>query len=282
MDSNDEVIDFLWKASGYSLTGNTKEDCLFLLYGTGANGKSTFLSILRALLADYSKQAAFSTFLHQERETVRNDLADLAGVRLVVASETDEGKRFSLSVVKALTGQDVIKARFLFSENFEYSPQMKIWLGANHKPVIRGTDHAIWRRIRLIPFNQRFEGATKDPNMREKLLKERPGFLAWAVRGCLAWQQEGLPLPEAVKNATDEYRNESDVIGAFLDECCVMEPYADVLTAALYDAYVEWCRKSGEEARTKKAFGMLLQERGFEPGKSSAGLRIWKGLRLVT
>jgi putative DNA primase/helicase len=276
MAGNDDVVDFLWKSIGYSLTGDTREDCLFLLYGTGANGKSTFLTILRALLVDYGKQAAFSTFLHQDRETVRNDLADLQGARLVVASETDEGKRFSLSVVKQLTGQDKVKARFLFAENFEYAPQLKIWLATNHKPVIKGTDDAIWRRIRLIPFTQKFEGVSKDDNMRDKLLAELPGILAWAVRGCLAWQKEKLPMPETVKNATAGYKAESDIIGGFLEECCLLNPQAQVKSSALYNAYITF---SGDKLMTQTAFSLNLLERGYTKEKMS--VFYWKGIGLL-
>jgi putative DNA primase/helicase len=276
MDGNADVIDFLWKSIGYSLTGDTREDCLFLLYGTGANGKSTVLTILRALLADYSKQAAFSTFLHQERETVRNDLADLQGARLVVASETDEGKRLSTSVIKQLTGQDKIKARFLFAEHFEFSPQLKLWLAANHKPVIRGTDDGIWRRIRLIPFTQKFEGASKDENMRDKLLTELPGILAWAVRGCLAWQEEHLPMPETVRNATAGYKAESDIIGGFLEECCLLNEQAKVKSSALYNAYVTF---SGDKLMTQTAFSLNLLERGYTKEKMS--VFYWKGIGLL-
>jgi putative DNA primase/helicase len=289
MAGNDDVIDFLWKAIGYSLTGDVREDALFFCYGAGANGKSTFLNVLRALLADYGKQAAFETFLQKKHEGISNDVADLAGCRLVVASEAEEGRRFSMSKVKSFTGKDKIKARFLHQENFEFPPQMKIWLAANHKPEIRSTDHATWRRWRLIPFTRCFKEAghvkeKKDAeqvkDMLDKLLTELPGILAWAVRGCLAWQQDGLPLPETVRVATEAYRNESDIVGAFLSECCVMDPTGNVLIASLYDRYVEWCKKSGEDAKTKKAFGILMYERGFESGKDTAGLRVWIGVKL--
>jgi putative DNA primase/helicase len=270
------VIDFLWKAIGYSLTGDVREDCLFLLYGTGANGKSTLLTILRAILADYGKQAAFSTFLHKENDPVRNDIADLHGARLVVASETDEGKRFSLSVVKQLTGQDKVKARFLFAENFEFAPQLKLWLAANHKPVIKGIDPAIWRRIRLIPFTQKFEGATKDATMRDKLLAELPGILAWAVRGCLAWQKDGLPMPDTVKNATADYKAESDTIGSFLEDCCLLNPQAKVKSSSLFNSYVAF---SGDKLMTQTAFSRDLLERGYE--KEKVGTMYWKGIGLI-
>ncbi|MGH9426935.1 MAG: DNA primase family protein, partial [Terriglobia bacterium] len=233
----EDVIDFLWKAIGYSLTGDTQEDCLFLLYGAGANGKSTFLNILRALLGEYGKQAAFSTFLYQERDAVRNDLADLRGARLVVASEAEEGKRLSESLIKALTGRDLIKTRFLFQEHFEFIPQMKLWLAANHKPVIRGTDYAIWRRIRLLPFTETFQGEACDKGLPDKLKAELLGIFAWAVRGCLAWQRDGLPLPQSVKAATEEYRSDMDAVACFLEEKCICRPESTVPSSVLYGAY---------------------------------------------
>lgn len=282
MDGKEDVINFLWKAIGYSLTGDTTEQCLFFCHGAGSNGKSTFLNILRAVVGTYGKQTAFSTFLHHDRETVRNDLADLAGTRLVVASEIEEGKRLNAVVVKTLTGDDPIKARFLFAEYFEFSPHMKIWLGMNHKPVITDTTYAMWRRVRLIPFTQTFEGDACDVSLPDKLRAELPGILAWAVRGCLAWQEERLPLPEAVRVATAEYRDDMDVLSAFLGECCILDPRADVLTASLYDRYAEWCKKSGENMKTKKGFGLAMQDHGFESGQISGGLRIWKGLNLAS
>lgn len=283
MAGSDELVDFLWKAIGYSLTGATTEQCLFFCHGAGSNGKSTFLNMLREVLGNYGKQTAFSTFLRQEHEHVRNDLADLVGTRLVVASEIEDGKRLNAVVVKTLTGDDPIKARFLFSEYFEFSPHMKIWLGMNHKPVITDTTHAMWRRVRLIPFTRTFEGADCDVSLPNKLRAELPGILAWSVRGCLAWQEKRLPLPDAIKAATGEYRDEMDVIGAFLGECCELDPRANVLTASLYDRYTEWCKRSGEErnTKTKKGFGLAMQEHGFESGMGNGGIRLWKGLKLA-
>src|SRR5262249_1677210 len=149
-------------------------------------------------------------------DTVRNDLAKLRGARFVTAIEVEEGKRLAESVVKHLTGGDTVTARFLFAEYFEFRPGFKLWLAANHKPVIKGTDYAIWRRIHLIPFSVQFEGEHKDTELAAKLLTELPGILAWAVRGCLAWQRDGLRPPEMVQAATEEYRKEMDVVGNFL------------------------------------------------------------------
>jgi putative DNA primase/helicase len=157
---------------------------------------------------------------------------------------------------------------------------MKIWLAANHKPVVKQNDLATWRRPRLIPFTQVFHGPTADPLMGRKLSNELPGILAWAVNGCLAWQKERLPAPEAVRLATAAYKNESDIIGAFLDDACTLDPNANVLVASLYDAYVAWCQRSGEREWSKKAFGIAMQERGFEQHKGTHGIRLWIGLSL--
>jgi putative DNA primase/helicase len=278
MNGKPEVINFLQSAIGYSLTGDVREDCIFLLHGSGANGKSTFLKTLRALFADYGKQAPFSTFLVKDKEAVPNDLAALQGARLVVASETEDGKRMSMAVVKALTGRESVPARFLFKEFFEYAPQMKIWLGANHKPVITGTDHASWRRIRLIPFTKKFEGESDDKSLGKKLEAESPGILAWTVRGCLTWQAEGLPTPEAVMKATGDYRKEMDVIGNFLEECCVLNSLLRCKASDLYNAYVTW---SGDKFIKQTSFGRLLTERGIE-GKKESGI-VWRfGIALTT
>jgi putative DNA primase/helicase len=278
MDGNQELIEFLWKAIGYSLTGDCREDCLFLLYGLGANGKSTFLEIIRAVLHEYAKQAEFSTFLHRDRDSVRNDIADLRGARFVTAVEVDQGKRLSEALIKQLTGRDTMKARFLFQEYFEFQPQMKLWLGTNYKPVIKGTDEGIWRRMRLVPFTVRFEGEKKDKELPEKLKAELPGILAWAVRGCLAWQEKGLPIPEAVQVATDGYRKEMDVMGNFLEEICEQKPHLRVKARDLYNAYVSW---SGDKHITQTAFGRALNERGIAREKTSG--TVWRlGVALST
>jgi putative DNA primase/helicase len=252
-------MEFLQRAIGYSLTGLTTEDCLFLLYGTGRNGKSRLLDACHALLGPYAKTAQMSSFLHQEKDTVRNDLADLHGVRFVSAIETAEGKRLSEGLIKQLTGGDRLKARFLFEEYFEFLPCFKMFLAVNHKPEIRGTDVAIWERIRLIPFTVYIPPEDRDKQLGEKLRQELPGILAWAVRGCLAWQKDGLQPPDAVLHATEAYRNEMDVIGRFLEACCVVAPGdTSVRTQAttLYNAFRDWCTQGGEkEMLTQTAFG---------------------------
>jgi putative DNA primase/helicase len=201
-----ELIRFVQKALGYSLTGATQEQCFFILYGTGANGKTTLLQTVSALLKDYARQTATETLLVQRGDGPRNDLARLQGARFVYASEAEGGRRLAEALVKQLTGGDTLTARFLYGEHFEFQPMFKLWLAVNHKPVVQGTDHAIWRRIRLLPFIVTIPVAEQDKRLAEKLQSELPGILRWAVEGCLAWQQEGLEPPLVVKRATGDYR----------------------------------------------------------------------------
>lgn len=279
MGGNERLITFLQRAVGYSLTGHTNEQILLLLYGVGANGKSTFLETLRAILADYSAITDFNTFMKRDTEGARNDLARLVGTRLVSAVEAEAGKPLAEALVKQLTGGDTITARFLFKEYFDFKPQFKIWLAANHKPNVRGSDHGIWRRIRLVPFTVTIPEAERDPRLTQKLAGELPGILAWAVRGCLAWREHGLSMPPEVLAATASYREEMDRFGGFFDEVCVVEDGADVTAKDLYEAYQRWSEANGERARSKKALAMVLRERGFEAFRTKRA-RCWKGLRL--
>jgi putative DNA primase/helicase len=280
MGGNERLIGFLQRAVGYSLTGHGNEQVLFLLYGVGANGKSTFLETVRALLADYSTTADFTTFLKRDNEGARNDLARLVGTRFVAAVEAEAGKPLAEALVKQLTGGDTITARFLFKEFFDFRPQFKIWLAANHKPGIYGSDHGIWRRIRLVPFTVTIPEAERDPRLVAKLAAELPGILAWAVRGCLAWRERGLGVPDEVRAATASYREEMDLFGGFLDEGCIAEGGAVVTAKDLYVAYQGWCEANGEKPRSQKALSVGLKERGFEAGRMPKGARCWRGLRL--
>jgi putative DNA primase/helicase len=264
---NTELIDFIHRAIGYSLTGDISEQCLFICYGTGWNGKSKFLAILRALLGDYARNTPFSTFAEKNRDIATNDVAALAGVRLVTASETGESQRLNEARIKAMTGGDPITARFLYGEFFDYLPAYKVWLAVNHKPVIRGTDEGIWRRIRLIPFEASFK-ANPDPYIEEKLKVELEGILRWADEGCLKWRKERLGMVEKVKTATEEYRQESDVIAQFLAECTIETETAKVKASDLYEAYKKWCEETGEEPISGNAFGRRMKEKGYERVKA--------------
>jgi putative DNA primase/helicase len=273
------LTQFLQRAVGYSLTGDTSEHCFFLLYGTGRNGKGTFIETVQAMLGPYGKTAEMSTFLARQTETVRNDLADLHGARFVSASEADKGKRLAESLVKRLTGGDRIKARFLFQEYFEFLPQMHVWLAVNDKPIIRGTDLAMWERIRLIPFEVFLTPEERDKHLGEKLRAELPGILTWAVKGCLEWQRyDGLKEPDDVKQATEAYRQEMDTLGQFLGECCIRTPHAMVKAGTLYKAYQQWCEANGSPAESLKDIGYQLDARGFQKKESHGIWRLGLGL----
>jgi P4 family phage/plasmid primase-like protien len=275
------LITFLQRAIGYSLTGTTIERLILILYGEGKNGKSTLLETIRAVLGDYALRTPTETLLAKREQGIPNDVARLRGMRFVSASEAEEGQRLAEAKIKDLTGGDMISARFMRGEFFDFMPTFKIWLSTNHKPVIRGTDRAIWDRIRLVPFLIRIPPQDQDKHLREKLLSEAPGILAWAVQGCLDWQRSGLTEPPGVTAATEGYRAEMDVIGAFIEDCCETGPNASEAAGVLYASYHKWCEANGERFMTQTMFGKRLTERGFDNaliGKSRT--RTWMGIAL--
>jgi putative DNA primase/helicase len=217
------------------------------------------------LLGDYARNADFSTFAVRDRSGASGDLARLAGARFVTAAEIEPGDRLSPSRVKQVTGGDRVTARYLYKSEFEYTPQFKCWLAVNHKPQLRGGEHAIWRRIRLIPFTVTIPEGEQDKDILEKLRADLPGILAWAVEGCKKWQEPGLQTPRTVLDATEEYREEMDVLGGFIDERCEVRPDAETPIADLYDAYVDYCKVNTERPMGKNRFGAVLSERGFPP-----------------
>jgi len=280
-EGDEQLIKFIQKSIGYSLTGDTSEQCLFICHGVGANGKSVLLKTIAALIADYGQQVRTETLMVKSYQTVNNDIAALRGARFVSAIETDDGQKLAESTVKQLTGGDAVRARFLFQESFEFTPQFKIWLAANHRPEVKGSDHAIWRRIRLVPFNVIIPKAEQNPHFFESELQdELPGILAWAVEGCLLWQHEGLGEPEAVTKATAEYREEMDILADFLSERCVIGEHYQATTTELYNAYETWCIANGEKAKSAKWLNGQLRDRGFEPGRSMSS-RFWRGIGLI-
>lgn len=284
MEGKTDLVQFLQRAIGYSLTGLTVERCMFILWGGGKNGKSTLLDTLLELLADHAARTNTDTLMATKYAGIPNDIAALKGMRFVFASEGEEGRRLAESKIKDITGGDTISARFMRGEWFSFRPEFKIWLGTNHKPEIRGTDDAIWDRIRLVPFNVRIPPAEQDKALKDKLLTEAPGILAWAVDGCLAWQRDGLGEPAEVVEATQGYRSAEDVIGRFLGERCEFHETANVTKKALYGAYKSWCEDFGERFVTQKAFGMSLIERELSDGwsgESKSRARTWIGISLL-
>ena len=215
MANDDAMVSYLQKAIGYALSGRVDEQCLFIFSGFGANGKSTVLETIRGMLGDYARHTPSCTLL-MNNMAVRNDLARLSGARLVSAVEIGMGKKLDEALVKQLTGGDPITSRFLFQEYFEHRPTFKLFMAVNHMPEIRGVDHGIWRRIRLIPFNVIIKDEEMDRELVYKLAKELPGILAWAVQGCLEWQENGLGMPDTSLSALREYREETDKITDFV------------------------------------------------------------------
>lgn len=277
---DDELTAWVQRAVGYSLTGDTSEQCFFSFEGTGANGKSTFLEALRQVLGDYAANTPFSTLEWKGRSGISNDVAALAGKRFITAVETNESVQLNEARIKQLTGSDPITARYLYREYFTFTMQGKIWLAFNHRPVVRDDSDAFWRRVRLIPLPRQFKGAEADKQLLYKLKEEAPGILVWAVQGCLAWQQDGLgEPPKAVQEATDAYREESDPLSEFIKERCRVHPDAQTTTAALWQAYTGWCNEYGCNPLDRKGFASRLKVRGFTQSKiGHARTRGWKGL----
>jgi len=289
MGGKQGLVAFLHRAIGYSLTGSTMEQCLFILHGPTKTGKSTFLARLRALLGPYGTQADMESFMHKEKTEVRNDLADLAGARVVCAVEAQEGKRLNENLIKQLTGGvDQVKARFLFAEYFTYTPQYKVFIGTNHKPVIKDTNQAIWERIRLVPFVVQIPVDERDKQLDAALQEEIEGILAWAVEGCKAWQRAGkLGEPPEVVDATDEWQKESDTIGRFIAEKCDEDadrkpprlgPIYKERATPLYNAYKTWCESNGEHYENMQKFSGKMLDRGYKKILNNGV--IYEGLRL--
>jgi putative DNA primase/helicase len=275
---DEELISWTQRAVGYSLTGDTSEQVMFMLYGSGANGKSVFLEIISYLMGDYSANTPFSTFEASKRNESTNDLAALKGKRLVTAIETNEDRRLDEARVKSVTGQDEITARFLFQEFFTYRPNFKIWMAVNHKPLIKGTDRGIWRRIRLVPFTQSFEGKA-DKELINKLKAELSGILNWALDGLQQWKKHGLGNANAIGAASKEYQRESDLVQQWMDECVTLEATEKTPCADAYATFKEWAKNRGYPIFSMNSFARNMTEKGFER-KSTGKQRVYVGLKL--
>lgn len=280
---NKELEDYLQVSVGYAMTGLTSEQQLSFLYGSGSNGKSTFVGPIEKLLGPYVQKAPRSLLeSKQSGDGVPCDVARLQGARLVICNEIDEGKRLAEATVKDLTGGDRLVARFMRQDFFEFAPTHKLWMYGNHRPVITGSDDGIWRRIHLVPFTVTIPDNKKDPHFKEKLLTELPGILNWALAGCLWWQKQRLRPPPIVVDAVKEYRMDSDTIASFLDECCALEPGAWTDSRQLLQAYQRWQAAEGVKSvyiTGQKALTNKLKDRGLSPHKYQ-GQRGWRGIRL--
>lgn len=276
-----DLIRYIQKAVGYSLSGSTQEQCVFFLFGNGSNGKSTFLEIIRALMGDYCVNAQVETLMttHKASGAASSDIARLKGARLVTANEPNEGMRLDEGLIKQLTGGDTVTARFQYASEFEFTPEFKIWLATNHRPIIRGTDNGIWRRIRLIPFSAQLDEGKKDVALPRKLRAELPGILRWAVDGYKLYKQEGLRMPRAVKQSVDEYRTEMDVISMFLQACCSVGDGSEA-SSTLYAVYCRWAADNNEYTMSHTKFtAELVKREGIGKIKKNDG-RYFTGLSL--
>ncbi len=278
-DGNQRVIGFLQRVVGYAMTGDTRERKLFLAHGPTAGGKTTFVNLLRDLFGDHVVQAPADALLARRRDEHPTAIASMEGARLVCACEVDEGRRLAEALIKQITGRDRVAVRRMRENYREFTPTFKILLAANHLPVIRGTDSAIWQRVDLVPFTVSIPPGEQDKEMPDKLRGELPGILNWAIAGCLAWQKDGLQEPHEVTDATDSYRRNMDVISTFVDQECVVAAGVSVGKGALHQAYVEWCKSAGEEALSRQLFGARLIERHVKEGRTGR-LRFWVGIGL--
>lgn len=276
----EDMKKFIKKSVGYCLTGDITEQCLWVCFGLGANGKSTFLEAVSGILGDYAQTMPSTTLKEKRGDDIPTDVARLCGARFAKLVEMKEHSNLNAERVKSLTGGDKVVARFLHHDFFEFDPQFKLWLAVNHKPVIRDTSEAIWRRIRLVKFDAYFPPESQDTHLIDILREERSGILNWAIEGCLEWQEDGLKAPPEVLKATCEYRNESDALGRFIDEMCLKEGKVEIQD--LHEAFYKWwlANESDEPWKTR-TLQNKLRERGYgavKGGRSGGGY--WDGISL--
>lgn len=276
-DGDRDLQAYLARVVGYCLTGSTIEQALFFAHGTGGNGKTVFINVVRAVLGQYASTAPFDTFLESKNDRHPTDLASLRGARFVAATEVDSGRRWAEARIKTLTGSEAIKARFMRQDFFEYVPAFKLFVAGNHRPSLRNVDEAIRRRFHLIPFTVQIPPEKRDKNLTQKLLKEVDGIMNWALTGCLEWQRVGLNPPEAVTAATQEYFAAEDALGRWMGDCCYEDAQATETTEGLFQSWKTWAENAGEFAGSQKKFSQDIRDRGFkkwrEPGTNRMGFR---------
>ena len=278
-DGNSALQDFIRRACGYALTGSVGEQKFFFLHGSGANGKSTFLDALMYVMGDYARRTPANLLFAARHSAHPTALADLKGRRLAVTPEIEFGKSLAEAAVKELTGGDRLTARRGRQDSFEFDPTHKVFVCGNHLPIIRGSGHRIWRRIDLIPFSVTIADERQDKDLPAKLRTEATGILNWLVEGCLEWQKLGLAEPAEVTTATRSYRSDMDILGDFLNDCCVLESGLQATFADLNRAYKEWCNKNAEQAMSTRWLALRLKERGFKKQRTMS-VRFWQGLSL--
>ncbi len=275
-----DLIDYIQKAVGYSLSGSMAEQCLFILYGIGQNGKSTFLKHLYKILGDYAMNTPASTLIEKYNESIPNDIARLKAARFVTSIESGKHKKFAEAQIKQLTGDDPISARFLHKEFFDFFAKFKIFFATNHKPKISGTDIGIWRRIKTIPFEKTFTADEIDKTIDKKIESEYEGILAWAVEGFMKWKSEGLGRVDKIDLATAEYKEDSDIIGSFIEEQCVLGQSLRVKSNAITKALQEWAHDGGMKYISRSELIEYLKSKGYEKKRGEQGYVYWYGIGL--
>lgn len=279
------LVLYLQRLVGYSCSGSVEEELLLFLYGSGANGKSTFLNAMKLVMGDYACSAPRGLLMIQKQQQHETEFARLLGKRVATGAEVGDGQRFDEAKIKDLTGRDTIACRRMNEDHWDLYPTHKLWLAGNYKPTIVGVDPAIWRRIRVVPFIITIPVEQRDKSLSEQLRNEAPGILRWAVNGYLEWKRIGLEEPEAVRAATAEYHDESDHLGQFFRETCAFEPAAKIPRAELRESYERWAKESGHEPWGGKKIAARLREHGVVSCdiRTSNGRKVngWRGVRLA-
>lgn len=262
-NNSEEMVEYIQTAIGYTLTGDTKEQCFFQCYGDGANGKSVFLDVVYKLLGDYSLNSQAESILAKANNSggATSEIARMNGARFVRTNEPNDNSRFNEGLVKQLVSGEVTTARFLYGTEFEFKPCFKLWIATNYKIGVRGTDHGIWRRMRLVPFERKFDEKTADKNLTEKLMKELPQILGWAVKGTLKWLKGGLTTPDEIKKANEQYKQEMDVVANFMKECTKNKPNGKEKAGDVYKKYKQWAELGKENCLTQSKFGIEMGKR---------------------
>lgn len=282
-EGNSDLINYMQTALGYSLTGDIGEQCWFILYGIGANGKTTFMNVVQAILGDYAINSPFETFLSKGKfgGGIPNDLARMKGARFVSASEAGENRRFNEELLKNLMGSEKVTARFLRQEYFSFAPECKVWLASNYKPLVKQLSSGFWRKVRLVNFKMIIPEEERILNYDKILLEEKEGIFNWMLEGCKRWKEEKLKTPEEVIQATAQYRSSMDILAEFFNECCNENRQAKTTTKELYKKYDDWCKENKEEPIKSRVFGRRLEERGYRAIRiGGKGDRGWGGIEL--
>lgn len=282
-DHNDKLVLFIRRALAITFSGESLEEVLFFCYGSGANGKSVFFKLLEIVYGDYFQKAPNSMIMQQERNNIPNDIAQLPNRRMVLCAELPDDQRFNESIIKDLTGNDSIQARFLRQEFFTFTPTHTLWLYGNHKPKIHGSDYGIWRRICLIPFNVTIPVEERIPQheLLDSFMEELEGILLWILDGYKDYQKFGLDIPDIVRMATNEYKEDNDVILDFINECTVSDGNYSIPTKELYSAYTLYTKENKSYTLGNKKFFTKVEEKGYHKKEIRANAKAFVGIKLV-